>query len=78
MAAGPTTRVSDIIVPEVFTPYTQNMTEEKSRLVQSGLLARSEALDNLLAGGGLTFQMPSFRDLDNDEERVSTDTSVPA
>ena len=77
MAAGPTTRVSDIIVPEVFTPYTQNMTEEKSRLVQSGLLARSEALDNLLAGGGLTFQMPSFRDLDNDEERVSTDTSVP-
>jgi hypothetical protein len=77
MAAGPMTRVSDVIVPEVFTPYTQQLTEEKSRLVQSGLLARSEALDNLLAGGGLTFKVPSFKDLDNDAERVSTDTSVP-
>jgi len=77
MAAGPATRVSDVIVPEVFTPYMQVLTEEKSRLVQSGLLSRSEALDNLLAGGGITFQVPSFRDLDNDADRVSTDTSVP-
>lgn len=77
MAAGPATRVSDVIVPEVFTPYMQNLTEEKSRLVQSGLLIRSQPLDILLAGGGLTFQVPSWRDLDNDAERVSTDTSVP-
>jgi hypothetical protein len=77
MAAGPATRVSDVIVPEVFTPYMQVLTEEKSRLVQSGLLSRSEALDNLLAGGGITFQVPSFRDLDNDADRISTDTSVP-
>lgn len=77
MAAGPATRVSDVIVPEVFTPYMQVLTEEKSRLVQSGLLSRSEALDNLLAGGGITFQVPSFRDLDNDADRISSDTSVP-
>lgn len=77
MAAGPATRVSDVIVPEIFTPYMQQLTEEKSRLVQSGLLARSEALDTLLGGGGLTFQVPSFRDLDNDADRVSSDTSVP-
>ena len=77
MAAGPTTRVSDVIVPEIFTPYTQTLTEEKSRLVQSGLITRSEALDNLLAGGGITFQVPSWKDLDNDADRISTDTSVP-
>ena len=77
MAAGPTTRISDIIVPEIFTPYAQVQTEEKSRLIQSGLVSRSEVLDALLAGGGLTFQMPAFHDLDNDAERVSTDTSVP-
>ena len=77
MAAGPTTRVSDVIVPEIFTPYTQNLTEEKSRLVQSGLITRSESLDNLLAGGGITFQVPSWKDLDNDADRISTDTSVP-
>lgn len=77
MAAGPTTRVSDVIVPALFTPYAQNLTAEKSRLIQSGLISRSEVLDNFLGGGGLTIQMPSFKDLDNDAERVSTDTSVP-
>lgn len=77
MAAGPTTRVSDVIVPELFTPYAQNLTVEKSRLIQSGLISRSDVLDNFLAGGGLTIQIPSFKDLDNDAERISTDTSVP-
>lgn len=77
MAAGPSTRVSDVIVPEIFTPYAQNITEEKSRLVQSGLINRAPELDMLLAGGGLTFNVPSFRDLDNDADRVSGDTSVP-
>lgn len=77
MATGPTTRVGDVIVPELFTPYSQNLTTEKSRLIQSGLITRSEQLDNFLAGGGLTIQMPSFKDLDNDAERISTDTSVP-
>tara|TARA_R110000772_G_scaffold30806_10_gene76510 strand:+ start:712 stop:1779 length:1068 start_codon:yes stop_codon:yes gene_type:complete len=77
MAAGPATQIADIIVPEIFTPYTQILTEEKSRLVQSGLLARSAELDDLLAGGGLTFNMPRFDDLDNDAERISSDASVP-
>jgi hypothetical protein len=77
MAAGPATRVSDVIVPEIFTAYAQNLTEEKSRIIQSGMAVRSEAMDNLLMGGGITFQVPSFRDLDNDPDRISTDTSVP-
>lgn len=77
MAAGPATRVSDVIVPEIFTPYAQNITEQKSRIIQSGLAARNGELDTLLAGGGLTFQVPSFKDLDNDADRVSSDTSVP-
>jgi hypothetical protein len=41
--------------------------------VQSGALTRDAFLDNLLAGGGLTFNVPSFRDLDNDADNVSTD-----
>lgn len=67
------TQVADVIVPEVFSPYVQQMTEQKSRLVQSGALARSPIFDRLLAGGGLTFNMPSFKDLDNDTENVATD-----
>jgi hypothetical protein len=77
MAAGPTTRIADIIVPEIFTAYAQNLTAEKSRLIRSGLLTGSELLAEKLAGGGLTFNMPSFKDLDNDTDRTPTDTSVP-
>jgi len=73
MAAGPNTQVSDVVVPEIFTPYVQQITEEKSRLVQSGALARNTLLDNFLAGGGLTVNVPSWRDLDNDEENLSSD-----
>lgn len=77
MAAGPTTRVADIIVPAIFTPYSQQKTEDKARIIQSGMAVRDPALDALLVGGGITFSVPSFKDLDNDADRVSTDTSVP-
>lgn len=70
-------QVSDIIVPSVFTPYTQTLTMEKARLVQSGVLAPSPVLNQLLAGGGRTFDVPSFDDLDASDatgaENVSTD-----
>ncbi len=73
MAAGPITQVADVIVPEIFTPYVQQLTEEKARLIQSGILVVNPAMNTLLAGGGITFNVPSFRDLDNDEDNVSTD-----
>jgi hypothetical protein len=75
MAVGPITLVSDVIVPQIFTPYTQQRTEEKTRIIQSGVVVRDPEIDNLLSGGGLTFQLPSFRDLDNDADRISTDTA---
>jgi len=74
MAAGPLTQIADVIVPAIFTPYVQQLTEEKARIIQSGVAARNPAVDAMLAGGGLTFNVPSFRDLDNDADRVSTDT----
>lgn len=71
------TQVSDVIVPEIFAPYVQQMTEEKSRLIQSGVLVSSDLLNNFLnTDGGLTVNAPSFRDLDNDEENISTDTAT--
>ncbi len=81
MPAGPATQITDVVVPEVFSPYIQQLTEEKTRLIQAGVIARDEMLDDLLSGGGLTFETPSYRDLDADDstgsDRVSTDTSVP-
>lgn len=73
MATGPLTQVADVVVPEIFTPYVQQLTEEKARLIQSGILVRNPAIDGMLAGGGVTFNIPSFQDLDNDDDNVSTD-----
>lgn len=73
MAAG-TVAVTDVIVPETFAPYVQVLTEEKSRLINSGAVARDAALDQFLAGGGLTMHAPSWRDLDNDADNTSGDT----
>lgn len=73
MAAGPVTLVADVVVPEIFTPYIQQLTEEKTRIIQSGIVVRDGELDGLLAGGGITFNTPSFKDLDNDADRISTD-----
>lgn len=75
------TRIADLIVPEIFTPTVQNITTERSRLIQSGAVTVDGELSNLLAGGGLTFNQGGFRDLDNDEENISnddpTDLSTP-
>lgn len=72
MSSG-VTRISDVVVPEIFTPYVQNLTAEKSRLINSGAVAVDPRFGPLLSGGGLTFNEPSFKDLDNDAENTSTD-----
>lgn len=67
------TQIADVVVPEIFSPYVQQMTESKSRLIMSGAVVRDSALDADLAGGGVTFNRPSFKDLDDSTENVSTD-----
>lgn len=70
------TKIADVVVPEIYTPYKQLVTEQKSALIQSGVVARDESIDALLNGGGLTFNTPSWKDLDNDEENTSTDNDA--
>jgi hypothetical protein len=67
------TQISDVVVPERFSPYTQQLTEEKNRLIDSGAVVRDASIDALLAGGGLTFDLPSWTDLANEEEDISND-----
>lgn len=71
-------QISDVVVPEVFTPYVQLTTEEKSRLIQSGAAVRNGQFDASLAGGGLTFNDPSWNDLANDADNVGDDSETPA
>jgi hypothetical protein len=53
------------------------MTEQKTALIDSGVVVRDAALDGFLAGGGTTFNAPSWRDIDDDSnilaDRVSSD-----
>lgn len=65
------TGLSEIIVPEVFSPYVLKLTEEKAKFVASGILARSAELDLFLAGGGNTLNKPTWKDLDNTAEKVA-------
>lgn len=62
------TKLADMIVPEVFTPYVIRRTAELSNLVQSGIVASNPILDQLITGGGTTIQMPVFNDLSGDDE----------
>jgi len=66
------TVLADIVVPEVFSPYMQMMTEVKSKLAQSGVLARDATVDQLMSGGGLTFNLPKWNDLADTAANVSS------
>ncbi len=72
------TQVSDVIVPSIFARYVQQMTEEKSRLIASGAVVRDAAIDGLLAGGGKTFDVPSWKDLSASADNVSADDAFGA
>lgn len=64
------TTLADVIVPEVWVPYVQQQTTEKSALVQSGIISSSPELDNLVTQGGKLINMPFFNDLTGDDQVV--------
>ncbi|ALQ51914.1 hypothetical protein [Nitrosomonas ureae] len=70
------TKVADLVKPEIFLPYVQQQTTVKSRLIQSGILVPDAQLDLVLLGGGNTFNEPSFRDLPDDDDNVSSDNEA--
>jgi hypothetical protein len=70
------TQISDIIVPSAFTSYTQLITQEKTKLLQSGAVSRDPMLDAFLAGGGNIETMPAFNDLSYSASNVSSDTGA--
>ncbi|CCG07655.1 hypothetical protein [Pararhodospirillum photometricum] len=67
------TRLSDVIVPEVFQPYLVQRSLELDAFVQSGVVARDAQFDALAAGGGTTFPLPFFNDLSGDSNVGSDD-----
>jgi hypothetical protein len=66
MATQTPMKLADMIVPEVFHSYTQQLSTEKTSFWSSGVVTNmSDIVDGL---GGTTVHMPFFNDLDGDDE----------
>lgn len=65
------TKISDVIVPELFTAYVIEKTAEKSNILNSGIAVANPKLNELVTAGGLTINMPFWQDLAGDDEVLS-------
>ncbi|AWB31530.1 major capsid protein [Clostridium botulinum] len=72
------TKLSDVIVPELFNPYVVNKTMEKSALVQSGIIVNNSEFDNLASQASPLINMPFFEDLTGESEQIIEDTDLEA
>lgn len=68
-----TVRLSDAIEPSVFNNYINVNTMQKSAFWGTGVLRQDGDLAGKLAGGGRTFNVPFWRDLDDDEPDAASD-----
>lgn len=64
------TTLSDVIVPELFTPYVIQRTMELSALFNSGIVERNAEFDRLASEAAPVHTMPFFADLTGDPEDV--------
>lgn len=68
-----TTRLSDIIEPTVFYDYMSKDTTTKTNIFTSGILRPDSEVAARLSGGGRTFNVPFWKDLDDTESGVASD-----
>lgn len=72
------TKLSDIIVPELFNPYVVNRTMEKSALVQSGIITNNSEFDGFASQASPLINMPFFEDLTGESEQIIEDADLEA
>jgi hypothetical protein len=72
--------LTDIIVPDIFSPYVQMLTEQKTKLVASGVLALSPELNSFCQSstGGNTLNKPTWKDLDASQLEKIANTTDPS
>lgn len=64
------TKLTDVIVPELFNPYVIKQTMEKSALIQSGIITNSPEFDKFASQAAPLVNMPFFEDLSGESETV--------
>ncbi len=70
------TKISDVIVPELFNSYVVNRTMELTALCKSGIIVNSPEFDKLASEAARTHNMPFFEDLAGESEPVLEDTKM--
>ena len=70
--------LSDVIVPELFTPYVIKKTMEKSALFQCGIVANSTEFDELASQASPVVSMPFFEDLTGESEATIPESDQSA
>ncbi len=68
-----TTQIADVIVPEVFSPYTMEMSISTNALIQRGLIRLDPRLDALVAGGGKTINVPFTKSIARGQSKIGSD-----
>lgn len=67
------TRLTNVIVPEVWNPYVIERTAALSAVFQSGIAATLPELGRFALSGGNTIQMPFWQDLTGDSDVLAAD-----
>jgi hypothetical protein len=62
------TRLTDIIIPEVFYPYIMEKSLNLNPFFQAGIIAQSPQIVDFLGGGGKTSNIPYWQDLSGDAD----------
>lgn len=65
------TKISDVIVPEVFNPYVVERTAELANFYLGGIVSTGAELNALAAQGGKLINMPFWKDLTGGDEVLS-------
>jgi hypothetical protein len=68
-----TTRLSDVVLPDIFSAYVAQNSFEQSALVSSGIVTRNAAIDENLRAGAESFSVPFWRDLPDTEANIVSD-----
>jgi hypothetical protein len=70
------TKISDIIIPEIWNPYIIERTAALSSLIKSGIVVPDVQLNTLAKAGGKLINMPFFQDLSGADEVLSDSGSL--
>lgn len=71
-----TTRIADIIQPEIFTDYVTQRTMQVSNVLNSGIATNDSQFDALASGPNTLVNMPFFNDLTGESEVMKDSGSL--